>query len=535
MSFTRDIKSGNKTYRYEVTSYWDKEKKAPRQKVKYLGRVFKDDNGKERIIKKHFVVDSIEKSISIGEIATYFRIATDLELRQIINKCCPKSGPEPGVSVLILAFNQLINRYSLCRVGDWVESTPLKEWFETDLKITKDVLLGALNSLCRIENGEVVHYGWKVQKEIMDQWKDYYGVDNKRLYYDITRLRYYGTKCSLAEEGRKSKRNKREIGVALVTSQKNCFPVLCRPIPGAKHDNITVKDIVNTLWNWGVRRVMLIMDRGMVSTDNLQYAVKEKKYNLLLGCPETSIDVLREMSRWSSKELMMPKNIFERAEKKFVYLKGSNKGKILGADGKSITVLDPIRLAEERATRDWMLKEFNSPNTSEKRKKELSKRLGMDMPFNDIGDLQPENSMARLYRPDLVKRRDGRFLLFCTKKTISEVDAFRWYFQKDEIEKAFRSLNNDVNLIPLRYRDPERIEAYLTVNFIAYLLLAVVQRKLRLKKDKRGISEVMYEARKINRIDFVSKGKKRSTLVQPTHAQQKLIDLLEIRNLIPKT
>jgi len=59
-------------------------------------------------------------------------------------------------------------------------------------------------------------------------------------------------------------------------------------------------------------------------------------------------------------------------------------------------------------------------------------------------------------------------------------------------------------IIPLRYRDPERIEAYLTVNFIACLLLAAVQRKLRLKKDKRGISEVMYEARKINQIDFVS-------------------------------
>lgn len=536
MSYTRDIKSGNNVYRYEVTSYWDKKKKAPRQKVKYMGKVIRDRKGKEKVVRKHFVVDAIEKSMPVGDIAAYFRIATDLELRGIIDKYCPKSGPEPGIPILVLAFNQLIHRYSLSRVGDWFENTLLPRWFGTDLRITKDVLLGALDSLCRVENGEVVHYGWKVQREIVNQWKGHYGLDNRRLYYDVTRLQYYGTTCPLAEKGRKSKGDEKEIGVALVTSQKNCFPVLCRPIPGAKHDNITVKDIVNALLSWGIKGSMLIMDRGLVSTPNLKYAV-DKRYSLLIGCPGTSIDALREMSRWSDKDIMKPENIFEWTDKKFAYLKSSTEGKILGVEGKSIVILDPVKLTEERTARDWMLKELNSPSTSKKRKKELRKKLGKEENrFRDFGEsFQPEHSMARFYRPELVKRRDGRFLLFSTKKTISEIDAFRWYFQKDEIEKAFRSLNQSANLIPVRYRDPERIEAYLTVNFIAYLLLAVIQRKLRQKKDKRGISQLMYEARKITQIDFVSKGKKQSTLVQPTHQQQKLIDLLEIRNLLPKT
>jgi len=529
--FTRDIKSGNKIYRYEVTSYWDKEKKAPRQKVKYLGQVVKDKKGREKVIKKHFLVDSIEKSMPVGDIATYFRIAADLELREIINNHCPKSGPEPGIPILILAFNQLTNRHNLSRVGDWVENTPLLKWFETDLKITKDMLLGALDSLCKVENSEIVHYGWKAQEEIMKQWKNYYGVDNKRLYYDITKLRYYGTKCSLAEKGRKYKEtNEREIGVALVTSQKNCFPVLCRPIPGAKQDIITVKDVVNGLWNWGIKGAMLIMDRGMVSTENLKYTVKEKKYDLLLGCPEKSIDVLQELSRWDDNELMTPENVFERKENKFVYLKGS-EGKMLGCEGRYITVLDPLRQAKERTERNWMLKEFNSPNTSEKRKKELRRRLGWRSFTHGPGN----SDMGRLHQEELVKKRDGRFLLFSTKKTINEVDAFRWYFQKDEIEKAFRSLKNEVNIVPIRYRDPHRIEAYLTVNFIAYLLIAALQYKLTSKKDKRSISKILYEAKKITQIGFVSKGKKRSTLVETTDFQQNLINLLEIRDLLPET
>jgi hypothetical protein len=38
MSYTIEQRIGNHTYLYEVESYWDPEKKQPRQRRKYLGR-----------------------------------------------------------------------------------------------------------------------------------------------------------------------------------------------------------------------------------------------------------------------------------------------------------------------------------------------------------------------------------------------------------------------------------------------------------------------------------------------------------------
>jgi hypothetical protein len=38
MSYTIEQKIGNHTYLYEVESYWDPEKKQPRQRRKYLGK-----------------------------------------------------------------------------------------------------------------------------------------------------------------------------------------------------------------------------------------------------------------------------------------------------------------------------------------------------------------------------------------------------------------------------------------------------------------------------------------------------------------
>ena len=45
MSFIRYKKFGKQEYAYEVTSYWDLERKKPRQKQKYLGVVVDKEKG----------------------------------------------------------------------------------------------------------------------------------------------------------------------------------------------------------------------------------------------------------------------------------------------------------------------------------------------------------------------------------------------------------------------------------------------------------------------------------------------------------
>jgi len=43
---------------------------------------------------------------------------------------------------------------------------------------------------------------------------------------------------------------------------------------------------------------------------------------------------------------------------------------------------------------------------------------------------------------------DGRFLMFCTDQRISAKNVFTTYFQRDEIEKAFKSLKGELSLGP---------------------------------------------------------------------------------------
>ncbi len=75
----------------------------------------------------------------------------------------------------------------------------------------------------------------------------------------------------------------------------------------------------------------------------------------------------------------------------------------------------------------------------------------------------------------LARRLDGRSLFFSTDIKMSGKNIVRTYFQKDHIEKAFRFLKGDACLSPVRYQQPGRVEAYLSViNFISYELIAAL-------------------------------------------------------------
>lgn len=63
MSFIRCKKIWNREYAYEVTSYWDKKTKSPRQKAHYLGVVIDKDKKifrktlKEKLLKEEYILD----------------------------------------------------------------------------------------------------------------------------------------------------------------------------------------------------------------------------------------------------------------------------------------------------------------------------------------------------------------------------------------------------------------------------------------------------------------------------------------------
>jgi transposase len=73
---------------------------------------------------------------------------------------------------------------------------------------------------------------------------------------------------------------------------------------------------------------------------------------------------------------------------------------------------------------------------------------------------------------------DGYSCIFCTR-AMPQDKMLSLYFDKDVVEKAFRSLKGITQLRPVRHWLTERVHAHVFLCYLAYLLLSLLQYRLR--------------------------------------------------------
>ena len=100
-SFTRIKKIHGQEYLYEITPYYDKEKKQIRQKSKYLG---KNINGVPVKVRSK---DQAPKTVlSHGEFVPLLKISGDLGLEQVLSDVLPSKEVWPVLTLVHLGLNK---------------------------------------------------------------------------------------------------------------------------------------------------------------------------------------------------------------------------------------------------------------------------------------------------------------------------------------------------------------------------------------------------------------------------------------------
>ncbi|EQD31510.1 hypothetical protein B1B_18098, partial [mine drainage metagenome] len=136
--------------------------------------------------------------------------------------------------------------------------------------VTHETFQAALMALCRPAPGGFDNPGLELQHRLTQEWRRG-SREPAAAYYDITKQPYYGTECPYAALGHDGEGNlSNVVGFGLVISRDHHHPVLCRPLLGSKNDTLSVRDTVNQLRDFGFERLTLVMDRGMVSEENLK-------------------------------------------------------------------------------------------------------------------------------------------------------------------------------------------------------------------------------------------------------------------------
>jgi len=509
-SFTRVKVINGQEYLYEITPYYDKEKKQIRQKSKYLG---KNLNGVA--VKVRFNDQVPKKVLSYGEFIPLRKISEDLNLEQILLETLPANDVWP---VLSLAMNYVIRPRALNHIQSWYEGTILAQ-DHPDLPLSSQSLSRILS---RIGEGttNLDFFRALVQRTSTDH----------TLIYDITSLSSYSQNINLLEYGyNRDGLDLPQVNLSLIVDKDLGIPLMYDIYPGSIVDVSTLKNTIKKIKAQGIHDYTLIMDRGFFSTANIEELVSSNLSFIIP--PASTLKSVKEAISSIHSSIDDPQYLkLHQKEPLFVMPVSINIGEVCL---KGYAYYDQRREQQER-------------NSLYKRLYDLMERLKS---VNLKPWMNPGEVFSEIARKDakFIEWRtiDGKFEVALRKNAISHAvnklgkfillyqGQFSWeeclslYRGKDAVEKGFDILKNDIDLMPAHVRTDNTLRGYLFIAFLALVLrMKLMKRMVEAGLSKRfSVEGLLTELEKI-KVLILPDGQRITTEV--TKKQREILDALNI-------
>ena len=381
--------------------------------------------------------------------------------------------PWPMMS-LVLVLSRLCNPSSELRIAEHLyDRSALGDLLGVPAdKVNDDRLYRALDALLPHKSA--------LERHLKARLGELFHIDYDLLLYDVTSTYFEGECAGNPQAARGYSRDHRpdckQVCIALVVT-KGGMPLGYEVFDGNRNDSTTVEEIVVAIEaKYGAADRIWVMDRGMVSEDNIEF-LRERGQRYLLGTPKSQ---LRRFERQLLEEGW--KTIREGLEVKLCP----------GPDGEETFIL--CRSARRREKEQAMHERFERRIEAGLEKIAVGcrkRRYKAVMVAERIGRLLERNSRAAgLFTVDVTDNAGG------AEVTWSKVDAWRewsnlsegcyllrsnitdwsaeelWtaYIQLTQAEAAFRIHKSDLAIRPIWHQRSERVQAHLLVCFLAYVV-----------------------------------------------------------------
>jgi len=385
----------------------------------------------------------------------------------------------------------------------------------------------------------------ELEKHLKGRLGELFNLEYDLLLYDVTSTYFEGASDSNGQAQRGYSRDHRpdckQVCIALVVSREG-LPLGYEVFAGNRADVTTVEDIVEKIEaQYGAAGRIWVMDRGMVSEENLEY-LRSGGRRYIVGTPKSHL-------RRFERELL--------SEDWHEVREGLEVKVCPSPDGKESFIL--CRSAE-RAVKEKAIHERFEKRIEEKLTKLADscrkKKHKLGAIERRVGRLLESNSRAAgLFRVEVVERlgggvdvvwekmedwrawaelSEGCYLL---RSNVTDWDAeqlWRAYIQLTEAEAAFRIQKGDLGIRPIWHQKEERVHAHILVCFLAYVLwkmLGQMCKKAGLGNEPR---KVLDEIARIKVVDVVMPTRqgtaiRKRCIAQPTKPQAILLQMLDLR------
>jgi transposase len=447
---------------------------------------------------------------------------------------------------MILVIARLCEPSSELHIAeDWYRRTALEDLIGIDPRsIHHTRLYEGLDRLLAHKQGLEAH--------LKNRLGTLFDLDYDLMLYDVTSTYFEGQAAGnhLAKRGHSRDRRSdcKQVCIGLVVSRDG-FPVGYEVFEGNRNDVTTVEEIVEEMERrYGRARRVWAMDRGMVSTDILQWLIKGgRKY--VVGTSRAELKnwerEIVERSGW--KEIREDIEVklcrgLEVAEA-FILCRSVDRGE----KDKAIRERFTRRIREGLEKLERRLARARKPADRSQVERQIGRLLGKNS--RAAGkfqiDVKEDNSIPSGLKVtweekpqwnDWAELTDGMYVLRSNITDWSAEELWNLYVQLTEAEAAFRIQKSELCIRPIWHQKAERTQAHILVCFLAYALwraLAGWQKKAGLGSSPRTLLE---EFGRIESVDVVLPLDKRQLrlrcVVRPDKAQAALLDRLGLR--LPK-
>jgi transposase len=421
-----------------------------------------------------------------------------LKLDEIVERHLPtgKHTVAPAAVVAIEVINRLCAPCSEFALAEhWYASTGLEDLLGiADADITKDRLYRTLDALHVAKEA--------IEKDVHKHLRVLFDLDYELLLYDLTSTYFEGLAEDnpLAQRGysRDRRSDCKQIVIALVVTRDG-FPLAHECLVGNTQDGQTVPALVRALeQRFGKCRRVWVMDRGMISKDNLAFLSREgRRYLIALK--------RGALTKWA-KELTRPG--WERLpDNDEVEVKCRRRGRSTYLLARSL----PRRRKERAIRRRQLLKMYRGLRSLQRRitggrlkkRDKILEAIGRlkgacpkATPLVQIDTLAEQPTTLtwswRIRRIKAALMRDGAYVLRTNQPGWQPCELWQTYMQLTVVEKAFRVLKSELLLRPLWHHYSGRVQAHVFICVLAYTLwktLDYLLKRAGLQTEIRKVSD----------------------------------------------
>jgi hypothetical protein len=360
-------------------------------------------------------------------------------------------------------------------------------WFEqsamADL-LGADYALAEKNALYRCLDKVLAHKE-ALFSHLRQRWQDLFGAGFEVLLYDLAST--YFESAPPDDEADKRRygysRDKRsdcvQVVIALIVTPEG-FPLAYEVLAGNTADCTTLRAFLRKIEaQYGKANRIWVMDRGIPTEEVLaEMRQADPPISYLVGTPKGRLSKLEKdlLTRpWQAVREGVDVKLLPQEQELYVLAQSR------------------ARIHKERAMRrrklKWLWGRLRQISAMDLEREELLMKLGAARAKARVAwrliDVEVAAEGATfsfaLNRKKLrqVRRREGRYLLRTNLCGKQPAQLWQFYIQLVEVEAAFKTLKDDLQLRPIYHQLEQRIEAHIFVAFLAYCLHVTLRARLR--------------------------------------------------------